>query len=627
MPSRAEGQALVVSSERLASAARSCPALTDAAKLAEWVGPGRPLTTRGVLKPTAAVEACDLLGIELPTRRLRSALDIDQLMMAWVVASAAGFIEVDRGRATAGAALAAWAGGTAEAVLAVWARCVLECFGLTDESDQPDLETLGGLAVLYERNGTASLDDLSEDIADALGDIAPDCSCPSCTSPITTRHGVVGLPDDLAAMTDADGGEIIEALAEFGIAVLHGDNAELSPLGHWLTDLLFRQSAPAAEADAATLVAAVAALPNRIATLMARPWLSARAPVAAARELIATAEATSGQQRLAALALARECGPDAAPAWREWADKDGFGAYARIWLAEQDGAEPAEHDMAWSTVDALDTLLGALPPELPPQLLSGLLQEQAGAELAEILPLLADTDHPAASRLVRLLAGQPVVAPRGGSRSAPGATARTPVRRPATAVRPDTRYQIKVALRGVTKPPVWRRLEVPADLDLGQLHEVIQVAMGWQDCHLHVFSDGDTEYGLPDPELGHNDERAVHLSQLLAGVRDRLLYTYDFGDDWEHDITLEKILPIDAGAPDVICTGGKGACPPEDCGGVWGYQDLKATLADPNAEEHESMLEWLGLDSPGDFDPHAFSAEDANRRLDGSARHHLRSVR
>lgn len=360
---------------------------------------------------------------------------------------------------------------------------------------------------------------------------------------------------------------------------------------------------------------------------MARPWLSARTPVSAARELIAVAEAASGQQRLAALGLARECGPDATPAWREWADKDGVGAYARVWLAEQDSIEPAEIDMAWITVDGLDTLLDALPPDLPPQLLSGLLQDQAGAELAEILPLLADCGHPAADRLVTLLTGRPVAALPRGSRSALDAITRTPTRRPATAVQPGTRYQIKIALRGVTKPPVWRRLEVPADLDLGQLHEVIQTAMGWQDCHLHVFSDGGTDYGLPDPELGHADERTIRLSQLLADVGDRLHYLYDFGDDWEHDITLEKIVPAGADMTGAICTVGSGACPPEGCGGAWGYQELKATLADPNADEHESMLEWLGLASPGDFDPRAFSAEEVNRRLDQSIRQRLRAVR
>jgi hypothetical protein len=603
MVSRTGSQELASSLERLVSAARSCPALDDARKLAEWVGTGRPLTARGVLKPAAAVEACAVLGIELPTRKPRSALDIDQLMMTWAVASVAGFVEVDQGRATAGPALRTWTDGTADVVVTVWTQCVLECFGLTGDSDRLDPELLGVLAALHEQDGAVSLDDLEQGIADVLSDATPGCSCPSCTSAVTARHGMAGLLDDLDDMADANGEEIVEALAQFGIAVLRDDSAELTPLGRWLTDFLFSQSAPVAEADATTLVDALAALPNRIAALMARPWLAARTPMAASRELIATAASASGQQRLAALALAGECGPDAAPAWREWAATDGFGAYARIWLAEQDGTEPAEADVAWTTVDAMATLLGALPPGLPPELMFELFQAQAGPELAEILPLLADCGHPATPRLFTLLTGRPMAVPA------------SPQGRLATAARPGTRYQIKVALRGVTKPPVWRRLEVPADLDLAQLHEVIQATMGWQNGHLHVFSDGGDEYGLPDPELGHLDERAVRLSQLLAAVGDRLLYTYDFGDDWQHDITLEKTLPLDEEAAGAICTAGKGACPPEDCGGVWGYRELKATLADPNSDNHESLLEWLGLSSPDDYDPRRFSAEDTNHRL------------
>lgn len=617
MQSRAEGREPVSSPEELATAARNCPALAEAAKLAEWVGPGRPLTARGVLKPAAAVEACDLLGIELTTRKPRSALDIGPLMMAWFAASAAGFVEVERGRATAGAALETWAKGTADEVLTVWTRCTMECFGVAGEAGEPDPEVLDGLTVLYERGGTISLDDLSEDIAGVLAaDVAPGCTCPSC-------EWAAGLHDDLAGTTE-DSGEIVEALAEFGLAVLRGKTAELTPLGHWFTDFLFRRNAPAAGADAATLVNAVVALPDRMAALLARPWLSARSPAEAAAELIAAGESSSGPQRPAALELARACGPDAAPAWREWAGREGFGAYARIWLAEHDGTEPAENDLAWTAVDALGILQDTLAPDLSPHPLSGLSQDQAGAELAEILPLLAGTGHPAADRLVKLLPVPPMARRRD---SPPDALVRTGAPPPAAAVRPDTRYRIKLALRDVTHPPVWRRLEVPADLDLGQVHEVIQTAMGWENCHLHVFSAGDAEYGMPDPDLGHADERAVRLSQLLTEAGDRLGYTYDFGDGWEHDLTLEEILPAEAGTTGAICTVGKGACPPEDCGGPYGYQELKAILADPGDDQHEDMLEWLGVASPGDFDPHAFSAEDANRRLDQLTGRHLRIVR
>src|SRR6185437_16347497 len=100
--------------------------------------------------------------------------------------------------------------------------------------------------------------------------------------------------------------------------------------------------------------------------------------------------------------------------------------------------------------------------------------------------------------------------------------------------------------------------------------------------------DGTNEFGVADPELGHHDERSVHLSQLLADVGDKIIYSYhqDMTEEWEHYVTLEKILPADAGVTGVVCTAGQGACPPEDCGGIGSYEALKATLADPDADGH-----------------------------------------
>jgi hypothetical protein len=600
--------ALDLSPERLAMQARACSVLVTAQTLAEWVGAGRAVTTRGVLKPAAAVEACDLLGIEVASRRPRSALDIDELMMVWASASAAGFIEVSRDRVTAGPTLQPWLDGAPNMVLAIWSKCALECLGLAGERDEDGLEYLSVLATLDDRGGKASLGDLSVGIERLVGAPSSGCSCPECTS-------LPWSPDDAEAQ------DVLRGLGELGIAVLRGDAAELTPLGHWLTDFMFRESAPPADADAEVLVSELAQLPAMVAALMARPWLSSRAPVAAASDLLAVGESVSGPERLAALDLARECGSEAEAAWREWAAKDGFGAYARVWLAELDGAEPADADSAWITVDALATMVDALSGDLPEQLLPALVQAQAGEELAEALPLMENCGHPAAPRLVKLLSS--AANPIGlldGVLSGVGAFPQAPLRRrgPAGPLPPpsDAGYQIKVQLRGVTKPPVWRRLQVP-DLSLDQLHEVIQVAMGWYDCHLHVFSDGRSEYGRPDAELGHLDERKVRLSQVLTSVGDKVRYTYDFGDDWDHDVTLEKVLPADAGVTSSVCTAGKGACPPEDCGGVWGYEELKATLADPEAEQYTDMLEWLGLASGDDFDPKEFSAEKVNGGLRG----------
>src|SRR5437879_13271870 len=157
MPSRTTVRALDLSPDQLASAARSCSVLTAARTLSEWTGCGRPVTARGVLKPAAAVEACDLLGIEPPTRKPRSALDIDRLMMVWAAASAAGFIEVDHGRVTARPPLRSWIDGTADTVLGIWTRCALESLGLTGEMDQTDLDFLAVLATLHEHDGGISL--------------------------------------------------------------------------------------------------------------------------------------------------------------------------------------------------------------------------------------------------------------------------------------------------------------------------------------------------------------------------------------------------------------------------------------------------------------------------------------
>jgi Plasmid pRiA4b ORF-3-like protein len=109
--------------------------------------------------------------------------------------------------------------------------------------------------------------------------------------------------------------------------------------------------------------------------------------------------------------------------------------------------------------------------------------------------------------------------------------------------------------------------------------------------------------------------RWVTVADLLSGPGGKVTYTYDFGDDWEHGILLETILPAGPGAAYPACVEGKGACPPEDCGGAWGYAELKEILADPDHEQHEEMLEWLGLDDAAEFDPAEFSVDEVNERL------------
>lgn len=181
------------------------------------------------------------------------------------------------------------------------------------------------------------------------------------------------------------------------------------------------------------------------------------------------------------------------------------------------------------------------------------------------------------------------------------------------AKKPQKTYQLKVALKGA-KPPIWRRFLVDSAMTLAEFHDVLQIVMGWSDSHLHQFTAYGVAYGIPDPEFdleGVHDERKVKLAQILGHEKDAMVYEYDFGDGWTHKITLEKILPFDAAVPLPACIKAKGACPPEDVGGLWGYYALLESLKDPQHPEYEENREWLGED----FDPDAFDLDEVNAQL------------
>ena len=182
--------------------------------------------------------------------------------------------------------------------------------------------------------------------------------------------------------------------------------------------------------------------------------------------------------------------------------------------------------------------------------------------------------------------------------------------------RPDASiYHLEVALIG-TEPPVWRRLQVPGDTNLGWLHAALQVAMGWTNSHLHQFKAGGASYSDTrhhfaefegDPEI--LEERKFTLQQFAPREQDCFGYEYDFGDSWDHEITVTKILPPDPGADTIaLCLEGARACPPEDCGGVWGYAELLKILKNRKHPEHRTMMEWLGRP----FDAEAFDLAKVN---------------
>lgn len=176
-------------------------------------------------------------------------------------------------------------------------------------------------------------------------------------------------------------------------------------------------------------------------------------------------------------------------------------------------------------------------------------------------------------------------------------------------------YQLKISLKHA-KPPIWRRVLVPSGIELEDLHDVIQAVFGWTNSHMHQFVVGQTFY-LPEAEndgfmlMRDEDSRGVRLNSILRKEKDKIVYEYDFGDSWEHQILLEKILPAGSAQSLPVCIKGKRACPPEDCGGIPGYFHLLETLSGPDSDEKAELLDWIGKP----IDPEEFDLDESNARL------------
>ena len=173
-------------------------------------------------------------------------------------------------------------------------------------------------------------------------------------------------------------------------------------------------------------------------------------------------------------------------------------------------------------------------------------------------------------------------------------------------------YELKLEMLEV-EPLIWRRLLVPGSITLAQLHEVIQTAMGWTNSHLHEFVVGEHSYSDPEFEIDEaRSEYRYRLARLAPRVRNTIAYLYDFGDDWEHQIRVEGIIEDDKRYPGrPVCLAGARNCPPEDCGGPWGYQSFLKAIGDKKHKEHKELLQWVG----GSFDPEHFDLDEVNDLL------------
>lgn len=170
-------------------------------------------------------------------------------------------------------------------------------------------------------------------------------------------------------------------------------------------------------------------------------------------------------------------------------------------------------------------------------------------------------------------------------------------------------YRLSISLKYDCR--IWRTVLVEGGVSLDELHRIIQAVMGWDNYHMHCFVVRGRRYGEGGGELGFEDEADVTLSDLVSRSGQKLEYEYDFGDSWWREIRVEKIIPPTEALNYPVCIAGERACPPEDCGGLGGYQRLLQILNDPAHPEHKEMLEWVG----GSFDPELFDLAEANIRL------------
>ena len=186
-------------------------------------------------------------------------------------------------------------------------------------------------------------------------------------------------------------------------------------------------------------------------------------------------------------------------------------------------------------------------------------------------------------------------------------------------------YQLRITLKYIS-PPIWRLVQVPMEFRLDQMHTLIQLVMGWDDSHLHGFDLASSKRGrrperqfMPAEVMGElfvdeaEDESKMSIGELCPRVNDKLVYTYDYGDNWIHEIKVQKILSAKPGEHYPLIMKGKRACPPEDCGGLPGYENLLYILSDPAHEEYEEILDWIGEN----FDPEEFDLEGVAEYLRG----------
>lgn len=540
---RAYAPAVSSAVDRLAD---ECLLMLRTRRLADWVGQGRSVTPKGVLRPSDASSAATALGVTVPAR-IRTAADVEVIHRPWAAAKALGLVRIGADRA-----VAAPARTSKPDVLGQWWAAVAAVLRAESHDDRRR-----GAAVLCRTLLTVLATEpppAAADLADTVHQLFR-----------FADYGEVGAAYDAfrRGVMPVDAG--MELLAEIGAVDGRG---RITALGRWLRERLVADVPPPVTPDlpAADLLARLATLPDDEARRQSGRWLAERDPVKAADELLAAAAGAAPAERVVAVDVVAGLGEPAMPAWQRALDDPMLAPHARSVLVDlQDSAdvedlpEPDAADRQWLAVEYALVALAADGPEEAYHLLRDI----------DGLGTVAGSGHPDAATLREALAD---LVAAGGP--------------------PVSTYQLKITLTRV-RPPVWRRVRLPATTTLEALHRIIQVAFDWDDDHLHVFTADGRRYADPFFDLDDcADESRVRLGRLLPRSGGSMRYVYDLGDWWEHEITVERIIDTDAADETPTCVGGRGDAPVEDwfpdCGRdptPFDLDEINRRLAQPHDEE------------------------------------------
>ena len=520
----------------VARLARESVVVGRAVALGRWLGTGRrPVTAGQVLRKADVPAAGAALGVDVPSK-LRTMADIRALHRPWCVAVATGLLQLGGGWVTGGPALEGWPPDDAD-LLARWltglrAVCAAESYPQDEDSVRllvmALLTVLGQDKVPRKAGLWALMDAALRDLCDRYDKASWEAShAADRYYDLETGTPIVGL---------------VVLLAEFGAVTGDPGKPVITPLGRWaaahLADGLPGLADPAW--PAAELIAEAAQFSDEEQQHhVVWGWLAGRDPTQAAREILAAAEGMSPLLRSVAVHVVEGLGEDALPAWREMKSSPQVGPYARAELAAWDqGPEPGDTDWEWLAVEAA---AAALQDKGPDEALNRVWEGMPGADLDACLAAVQGTGHPKAADLARAVA----------EFAASGAPLSI-----------EQVAELRVSLSGA-RPPIWRRVRLPAAATLADLHQTIQVLFGWDGDHLHLFEVGKKKYADEFTGLERTgDEQAVRIRDVLTPGA-KVGYTYHFGADWEHEITLEQTIPRDPGQDYPVCVEWRGDSPVE----------------------------------------------------------------